>query len=235
MRLDAETGAILWQDNFSQIANPQVTTIGSPSPTAGTTTFPAVSGDNSLVNGSDIGPELGILATPTIDPATGIIYLVADTQELRNGSTPSSSFTLNTTDIHYVQRLWAINSSDGSVAITPSNPAVEPASGGMVIGDTILNPRNTSGATVPPFSGYTPTTFSVTSLTRSGTTATATISSTAGMRVGDAITFSGATQAGYNATFQITALTSTTIQFKVSSSLAATATGTMTAAWGANY
>ena len=142
--IDATTGAILWQDNFSQIADPRVTTIGSPAPTAGVTTFPAVSGDNSLVNGSDIGPELGILATPTIDANTGILYLVADTQELRNGATSTSSFTSGTTDIHYVQRLWAVNIANGAVAITPTtNPptTIEPTTGGQIIGDTILNPR----------------------------------------------------------------------------------------------
>ena len=154
--IDANTGAILWQDNFSQISNPQATTIGSPSPTAGVTTIPAVSGDNALVNGSDIGPELGILATPTIDPNTGILYLVADTQEFRNGATPVSTFTSGTTDIHYVQRLWAVSISSGAVAITPTNnppTSVEPSTGGQIIADTILDP--TGSNTVPSFSSYT--------------------------------------------------------------------------------
>ncbi|HEY2762198.1 MAG TPA: hypothetical protein VGI75_15675, partial [Pirellulales bacterium] len=151
--IDATTGSILWQDNFSQIADPRVTIIGSPMPTAGVTTFPAVSGDNSLVNGADIGPELGILATPTIDSNTGILYLVADTQELCNGSSPIGTFISGTTDIHYVQRLWAINIANGAVAISPTNPAVEPATGGKIVGDVILNP--TGANTVPSFSSYT--------------------------------------------------------------------------------
>ncbi len=234
--IDANTGAILWQDSFDQIADPRVTTIGSPSPTAGVTTIPAVSGDNALVNGSDIGPELGILATPTIDPNTGILYLVADTQEFRNGTTPVSSFTSGTTDIHYVQRLWAVNIVDGSVAITPTNnppSSVEPTTGGQIVADTILNPR--SGST-PSFSSYNQTSFTVSSLTRSGTTATATISSTTGMHVGDSITISGATPSGYNGTFMISAVTSsTTFQYTVPNTLTSPATGTITAKWGANY
>ncbi len=130
--VDADTGAILWQDNFSQIADPRVTTINSPTPTTGVTTFPAVPGNNVLINGNDVGPELGILATPTIDLSTSILYLVADTQEFRTGITPAVSG-----DRHFVQRLWAINLSDGSVAITPNNPANIPASGGQIVGDVI--------------------------------------------------------------------------------------------------
>ncbi len=155
--VDANTGAILWQDNFTQIANPRVTTIGSPVPTAGVTTIPGGvigpngTAENALVNSSDIGPELGILATPTIDPNTGIIYLVAVTQELRSGSTPTS--TVSGADWHFVQRLWAVNDSSGAVAVTPSNIAAEPTSGGLVFADTILDP--TSSGSNPSFSSYT--------------------------------------------------------------------------------
>jgi Dockerin type I domain/PQQ enzyme repeat len=236
--LDANTGTILWQDNFLQIADPRVTTTGSPVPTAGVSTIPAGvngpngSSENALVNSSDVGPELGILATPAIDPSTDILYLNANTQELRSGSNPTN--TVSGADWHFVQRLWAINLSNGAVAITPSNISAEPASGGQVIGDTILNPR-TSGSN-PSFSSYNPTSFTVTSLTRSAGTATATISSTTGMRAGDSITISGATPAGYNGTFTITAVpSSTTFQFAVPGTLTSPATGTITAKWGANY
>jgi len=143
--IDANTGTILWQDNFTQIGNPQVS--GSVNSTAGVTTVPGNSTENAMIS-SDIGPELGIVATPVINPATNTIYLIAITQERRNGSTPNASGS----DWHFVQRLWAISMSDGSVAITPSNPAVEPASDGQVIGDTILDP--TSGNTYPTFTNY---------------------------------------------------------------------------------
>jgi hypothetical protein len=151
--IDANTGTILWQDSFLQINDPRVTTINSPVPTAGVTTYPAVSGDNALVNTADVGPELGILATPVIDATNNRIYVVTNSQEFRNGSTPTATFTSGTTDIHFVQRLWAINLSDGSVAIAPTNIAVEPSSGGQIIGDVILNPTGTN--TVPSFSSFT--------------------------------------------------------------------------------
>jgi hypothetical protein len=145
--LDANTGAILWQDSFLQIADPRVTTIGSPAATTGTSTLPVLSGNNPIVNGSDIGPELGILATPTIDPATGILYLMATTQEFRttNTATPAASG-----DKHFVERLWAVKLSDGSVAIAPTtNPAanIEPNSGGQIVGDTIMNSTSYSSYT----------------------------------------------------------------------------------------
>jgi hypothetical protein len=149
--IDATTGQILWQDNFTQIANPQVSTNLSPAPTAGVTTYPATVTDNALVSPSDISPELGILSTPVINSANNVIYLVTNTQELRNGSTPVATYSTGV-DYHFVQRLWAINLSDGSVAITPNNPSVEPTAGGQVIGDVILDP--TGSNTVPTFSNY---------------------------------------------------------------------------------
>ncbi len=154
--IDANTGAILWQDSFLSIANPGGATAAAPSATAGVTTIPGGTigpngtTENALVNSADVGPELGILATPTIDPNTGILYLVADTQELRNGSTPTS--TVSGADWHFVQRLWAVNISDGSVAITPINIAAEPTTGGKVIGDVIYNP--TTAGSNPSFSSY---------------------------------------------------------------------------------
>jgi hypothetical protein len=235
--IDASTGAILWQDNFNQIADPRVATIGSPVPTVGVRTIPAVSGDNALVNSADIGPELGILATPTIDASSGILYLVADTQEFRNGATPTATFTFGSSDIHFVQRLWAVNISNGAVAIAPTtNPpaTVEPTTGGQIIGDTIINPR-VSGSN-PAFNSYS---IGVSSLTQTGGVATATISSstsTGGMRVGDWISISGATPSGYNGNFQITAIPSTTtFQFNVSSALTSPATGTITLIGAADY
>src|SRR5262249_14627511 len=103
--IDALTGAILWQDSFLQLSNPEV--IGSPSPTIGVSTVPSAAQSGTF-------PELGILATPVIDPVSGIIYVETHSEEFRNGSTPVGSSSGN--DIHYVQRLWAINSSDGSIA-----------------------------------------------------------------------------------------------------------------------
>ncbi len=75
----------------------------------------------------------------------------------------------------------------------------------------------------------TPGAISVTQITRSGTTATATFSSAPGFVVGQNVTISGATQSAYNGTFAITAVSGTTIKFTVSGSPTTPATGTITA------
>jgi hypothetical protein len=151
--IDANTGAILWKDSFLNIvdptnltATPGVTVVPAGSSTS-TPAFPF----NALVNGADIGPELGIIATPVINPVTNVMYLVTYTMEKRQGSTPFASSANPGSgvgfDTHYVQRLWGINLSNGTVAINPTNPTIEPTSGGQVIGDTILNSTSFSSYT----------------------------------------------------------------------------------------
>ena len=103
--LDANTGAVLWRDSFLNTTDPTATTA-----TTGVTTMPASEvGDNA-------GPELGIWSTPAIDVARGTVFLTTNTQEVRG------------TDLHFVQRLWAVRLTDGV-------PVVAPA----VVGDTISN------------------------------------------------------------------------------------------------
>src|SRR5450432_532760 len=156
--IDANTGAILWQDNFLQLGDPRVATILSPAVTAGVTTIPGggtLSGENALINTNDIEPELGILSTPVIDTSTNRIYLLANSQERRNDTTTTSTPSDAGTDWHFVQRLWSLNLSDGSVAIAPNNSdAAEPTptSGGKLVGDTILNP--TGSNTFPSFGNF---------------------------------------------------------------------------------
>jgi hypothetical protein len=82
----------------------------------------------SVTNGN-VQPEVGITGTPVMDAATGTIYVVAATQEVRPGGT------------HYVQRLHALNIPTGADATTP-----------FVIGDTVFDGSNytyVSGISVP--------------------------------------------------------------------------------------
>ena len=103
--VNANNGAILWQDSFLNVANPTKLTA-----TSGVSTI-----SSTVLGIGGVGPEMGILATPTIDLASGVLFLNSATREIRGA------------DTHYVQRLWAVHLSDGSVAAS------------AVIGDTIFD------------------------------------------------------------------------------------------------
>ncbi len=70
-------------------------------------------------------------------------------------------------------------------------------------------------------------TASVTGITRSGSTATATIATNSTLVTGDYITISGANETDYNVTAQITVLSSTQFTYAVSNSPTTPATGTI--------
>jgi fibronectin type 3 domain-containing protein len=82
--IDADTGAVLWQDSFVN-------------PAAGVTTVPSTD-----CNCSDVSPQYGITSTPVIDPATNTLYTDTRTKEVIAG--------IN----HYIYRLHALSLSDGS-------------------------------------------------------------------------------------------------------------------------
>jgi fibronectin type 3 domain-containing protein len=97
--IDADNGQVLWKDSFIN-------------PSAGITSVPQAD-----VISADISPEIGITATPVIDPTSNTIYVEAKTKEMRGS------------DHHYVQRLHAIDITNGA----------EKLGGPVTIADTIWN------------------------------------------------------------------------------------------------
>ncbi|OFW37659.1 MAG: hypothetical protein A3J29_06190 [Acidobacteria bacterium RIFCSPLOWO2_12_FULL_67_14b] len=76
------------------------------------------------------------------------------------------------------------------------------------------------------------TVFSVSSLTRSGATATAQTSASHGLSTGAWVTIAGAAQTEYNGTFQVTVIDADEFSYTVSGTPASPATGTITATQG---
>ena len=75
-------------------------------------------------------------------------------------------------------------------------------------------------------------TYAVTSITRSGTTATVTTTATNALETGDVVTIAGAAQTDYNGDFTITMTSGTTFTYTVANSPTTPATGTITAYGG---
>jgi hypothetical protein len=129
----AGNGGVLWKRSFIDITTPGYTgktpgtninsTLGASAIT------PMPSGDSGS---GDINPEIGITGTPVIDPTTNLLYLVVKTKE-----------TIGGTDT-YVQRLHAIQTSDGTDAAQPY------LIGATTNGNTTTRPStSTAVATVP--------------------------------------------------------------------------------------
>jgi fibronectin type 3 domain-containing protein len=84
--IDADNGAVLWHDSLLRAVH------------GGTVT----SVPNSDVNSSDISPEIGVTATPVIDPNTNLLYVEAKTKEVATDGN------------HYIHQLYVVNLGDGS-------------------------------------------------------------------------------------------------------------------------
>lgn len=80
----------------------------------------------------------------------------------------------------------------------------------------------------------TPQAFTLASLTRSSTTATATTNAAHGYSTGDYVTIAQASPDGYNGKVKITVTSTTVFTYTVSSGLSTPATGTITATYQSN-
>jgi fibronectin type 3 domain-containing protein len=107
--IDAKSGTILWQDGLLTAEH------------GGTVS----SVPNSAVGSSDINPEIGITATPVIDPATSTIFVEAKEQEVASDGT------------HFEHHLYAINIGSGAI----TNKVLIADS----IGDTVVSGPSVTG------------------------------------------------------------------------------------------
>jgi len=89
------------------------------------------------------------------------------------------------------------------------------------------------GARWVPQVAQTQSVGTVSSITRSGTTATATIATAHGLQSAESVVIAGASDSLYNGTFNITVTSTTTFTYTMSGTPAANASGTLTA--GRNY
>ncbi len=132
-------GAILWERSFLPASNPGAGSgvLGDQNNTLSATTIVAVPNDDTGT--TDLSPVVGITSTPVIDPVTHLLYVLVKTKETIGGVA------------HYVQRLHAINISDGTDATAP-----------FLVGDTFNgNTNNTpiysygtgDGSVTDPYNG----------------------------------------------------------------------------------
>jgi fibronectin type 3 domain-containing protein len=124
---DAGNGVLLWHTSFINNTSAGVLDV-NPNINASTLVTSVPSAD---VNSTDINPEVGVIATPVIDPSTGTIYLTAKTKDVVNGNTSAPD---------YVYQLYAINIENGHL---------QTSMGGGVIqfGDTVYSGGNYTNTT----------------------------------------------------------------------------------------
>jgi hypothetical protein len=116
----------------------------------------------------------------------------------------------------------AISESGNTVTVTVSGTQL-PANGGQVVISGVSNPAFNGSFTVASTTGA--TTLAITNLTESSTTVTATVTGAlpASIKAGTSVIISGASVAGFNGTFTLTAATSgtttSTIRYTAASGL----------------
>lgn len=136
------------------------------------------------------------------------------------------------TSITYLDTAGASQTWSSSLYLTdlPSGPKAQRARITPAYGESYPSTRDVINAVTVRFvAGYAGATVTVSSITRTGSTATATTSSAHGYTTGQRVTIAGADQADYNGTFEVTVTGATTFTFSVSNSPTTPATGALTA------
>jgi hypothetical protein len=136
---------------------------------------------------------------------------------LANGSFPTAAFT-------------EIGTLPDGITFTDNGNGTAQLAGTA----TVLNSSDAENGGVYPLTiiaanGTVGTALTITALTESGTTVTATVASTTGLATGNIITIAGATPSGYAGTFIITGVTPTTFTYAAAANLGASTLSSATA------
>jgi hypothetical protein len=189
----------------------------------------AYNGDFTITVTGASGFTYTVAGSPTT-PATGTIFANKGPRVFNNyasqavGSGDYANQTTNEEGIVIASTSAAYLYRYGQSTITISYPANETCDVGSPC-DLVL-----FLGTMYLFRGYsTAAALTVSSITRSSTTATITTSSAHGLSTGNWVAVVGASPDGYNGIAQVTVTTSTAFTYTVSSSLTTPATGTITA------
>jgi VCBS repeat-containing protein len=190
--------------------------VADPSPTPGS--FYNATEDTQLV----IPVATGVLANDTdVDTPHGNLTAQIHSQPAHGAVTLNAdgSFTYTPAPNYSGPDGFFYKASDGSALSDPTGVSI------LVQG---VNDLPVANADTYDFS-RSGVPVAVTSLTRSGTTATATTAIQHGFTTGHPVRISGATQAEYNGTFTVTATGGTTFTFEVTGTPASPATGSIVA------
>ena len=152
----------------------------------------------------------------------------------------TNSNPLNATEICYVSSLTG-HDTWGTYA-TQQSAAISLVAGQSYYIEALMKQAtstdNLSVAWMPPGGTSLPamgSTLTVTGITYSGTTATATLSAAPGFVVGQSVLVSGASQSAYNGTFAVTAVSGSTFSYTMASTPTAASTACTVQPYGISY
>jgi len=176
---------------------------------------------------SSVDPTIfGSFARPFLESAAALAYTVSltvrDLEQQLFPQTAEGDFLDLWGGYEALTRL-AASKATGDINLGGTNGVVIPAAT-LFNGANGLVYQSTAGSTIQVVS------ISVSTITRSGTTATVTITSDHNLATGQSVTIAGANEGDYNGTFVIIATTRTQFTYTVPGSPSTPATGAITAA-----